>query len=143
MTRLFSLFHTALCCLAFVFTLPALGDGLSNDARSLSNCAPERGKTLFNKCAVCHNYDRSQTHGVVGPNLYQTLDRPVGKIEGYKFSSAMRKSEDRWTVEFLDSFLKQPMAVYPRTRMAFAGISNAQDRADLICFLAANQINDN
>ena len=134
MFSLISSLRTTLCALAVVAALPVL----SSDGEGSLECSLDRGATLFTKCAVCHNNDNSQTHGVVGPNLYQLMDRPVGKIEGYKFSSVMRKSSNSWTVEHLDAFLKEPMVHYPRTRMAFAGISSAQDRADLICFLSAD-----
>ena len=41
-----------------------------------------------------------------------------------------------WNAETLDGFLISPMKYIPGTRMPFAGIPNAQDRADLIAYLA-------
>lgn len=143
MTRFLSTVRGCICCLALAFSMPGLSDNHSTDSSKLSNCNRDRGETLFKKCAVCHTNDSAGEHGVVAPNLYRIVDRPVGKIEGYKFSSVMRKSKDSWTVDLLDDFLKQPMAIYPRTRMAFSGISKDQDRTDLICFLSTNQTTNN
>jgi cytochrome c len=137
------IFRIPVLTLALLLALPALGGEPSDHNGAVPNCSPEKGEALFGKCTVCHNYDSSQTHGVVGPNLHDILDRPVGKIAGYKFSSSMRKSNDIWTQEFLNTFLKEPMVVFPRTRMAFAGISNAEDRADLICFFSSNNAGSN
>jgi len=139
MSHFLSVLQATIGLLAILFTLPALSAELEDNGDELSACSVDNGRALYSKCAVCHNYDRSQAHGVVGPNLYQIVGRQVGKIEGYKFSSSMRKSTDTWSVELLDEFLKAPMAVYPRTRMAFAGLGNPQDRADLICFMAKNK----
>jgi len=127
MTKPYLRLRIAVTGMLFSAAMPALAS---------DQCSLENGKTLYQKCAVCHTYDDSGAHGVVGPNLYRIVDRPVGKVKGYKFSSVMRKSSENWTIELLDAFLKQPMAVYPRTRMAFSGISKDQDRADLICYLS-------
>ena len=104
-----------------------------------SACDVERGKKIYQKCAVCHTLDSTGNH-LAGPNLYQLIGRPVGKVDGFKFSRKLRKSEDTWTADHLDSFLESPLEFYPGIRMAFAGLRKAEDRADIICYLANDSI---
>jgi cytochrome c len=42
-----------------------------------------------------------------------------------------------WDQATLDKFFENPMRFLPGTRMGYAGIKNAQERADLIAFLKA------
>ena len=114
-----------------------VGLGAGAAADDVSECDLVRGEKLFQKCAVCHSFDASGANGPTGPNLYGVIGRKVGQAEGYKFSGALRKSGDVWSSEHLDAFLAQPMAMYPRTRMAFAGLKKERDRADVICFMAS------
>ena len=95
----------------------------------------QRGERVLNKCLVCHTVDADGQHAA-GPNLFGLIGRPVGKSSGYKFSRAMRKSEQTWTLTLLDKFLTAPAEVFPRNRMAFAGLKNPADRAALIAVLA-------
>ncbi len=47
----------------------------------------------------------------------------------------------KWTIQELNTYLMSPRAMVPGTSMAFAGISKASDRADLIAYL--NTLADN
>ncbi len=96
----------------------------------------ERGRAVYAKCSVCHPIDESAGHGAA-PNLHAIVDMPVGKQEGWKYSRALRESTDTWTKENLLAFLESPMAVYPGTSMAFAGLKKEQDWEVIYCYLAA------
>ena len=104
------------------------------NADEIADCDIEHGKAVFQKCAVCHSVQADKNHGA-GPNLADLLNRPVGKIEGFKFSKRMRESDKRWDKAHLDSFLENPQQVYKRNRMAFGGLKDANDRKAVICFL--------
>ncbi len=57
-------------------------------------------------------------------------------MEGYQYSSAMEKMHDKpWTYEDLNAWLKKPMGYMPGTKMGFAGLNSAHDRADIIAYL--------
>lgn len=99
-------------------------------------CDLARGEAVYQKCAVCHPVDAGAAHAA-GPNLHGVVGRAVGKVEDFRFSKRMRKAEVAWSVEHLDAFLDNPAEVYPRTRMAFAGLKDAADRAAVICYLEA------
>ena len=95
----------------------------------------ERGESILNKCLVCHTVSKGDAHAA-GPNLFGLMNRPVGKVAGYKFSRALRKSNALWTPELLGKFLTAPADVFPRNRMAFAGLKNESDREALLQLLA-------
>ncbi|NCF20488.1 MAG: c-type cytochrome [Haliea sp.] len=97
-------------------------------------CNLERGQQIAQKCTTCHSLEAGGSHGV-GPNLYGVIGRQVGQTPGFKFSSALRKSGDFWSVERLDEFLKNPYQVYPGSRMAFAGLRKPEDRRDILCYM--------
>jgi len=117
-----------------LFSLAA-GGLTAGEGEEPAACDITRGERIYQKCAICHNLDNSGGHHLAGPNLYNILGRPVGKVPGFKFSRKLRKSEDIWTAELMDLFLESPLEVYPGTRMAFAGLKKEKDRADLICYL--------
>ena len=97
-------------------------------------CNLERGRAIFAQCAVCHGSIDSPSNAT-GPTLHAILGRPIGKIEGFKFSPALRKTRGEWSAARLDAFLENPMKSIPGSRMAFAGMPNPDDRAAVICFL--------
>ncbi len=47
----------------------------------------------------------------------------------------MKAKPGKWTFEDLNHFLTSPRSFIPGTAMAFAGISKATDRADLLVYL--------
>ena len=53
-------------------------------------------------------------------------------------SSANLESGITWSEEQLFTFLTDPRGTIPGTTMAFAGIADPQQRADVIAYLAAN-----
>ncbi len=53
----------------------------------------------------------------------------------------MLEKGGKWGYEELFAFLKSPKAYIKGTRMAFAGISNPQEIADLVSYL--RQLSDN
>lgn len=92
-------------------------------------------KAAQGRCGTCHTFD--QGGGVKqGPNLWATMGEPIGKGKaGYAFSSALSGHGGNWTYENMDAWLKSPKAFAPGTKMSFAGLSNGQDRANIILYL--------
>jgi cytochrome c len=75
----------------------------------------------------------------IGPQLNGIVGRPAGTVEGYRYSAAMRQAGDDglvWSAESLDEFLSKPRAFLKGTKMAFAGLKDAGQRADLIAYLS-------
>jgi cytochrome c len=44
-----------------------------------------------------------------------------------------------WSPEALNAFLENPKKAMPGTKMAFAGLPKAEDRANVIAYLTATQ----
>lgn len=53
------------------------------------------------------------------------------------YTPANANSGITWTPEKLYQYLENPRRVIPGTKMAFAGLRNGQDRADVIAYLQA------
>jgi cytochrome c2 len=109
-----------------------------NTAASSAGPDAGAGKAVFSKCKACHTLDASGKNAV-GPNLYGVVNRPVAAAAGYKYSDAMKgKSPEVWSPSLLDQYLADVKGVVPGTKMTFAGLTAAGDRANLIAYLAQN-----
>lgn len=95
----------------------------------------QAGKKVFTNCAVCHSAETGAP-SPAGPNLAGVVGRKIGGAAGFPYSEALAKADGNWTPERLDAFLKDPMAVYPGTAMAFGGLAKDSDRRAVIAYLA-------
>ena len=96
-----------------------------------------RGERVFAKCSACHTIDQGGANGI-GPNLYGIVGTPVAQGRGgFAFSDALKAKGGSWSFAALDSWLFGPARQAPGTKMTFAGISDPQDRADVIVYLNA------
>lgn len=100
----------------------------------LAKADPAAGQQVFNKCMACHNADKGGANQL-GPNLWDVLGEPVGQGKGFAFSDALSKKGGTWDWDNLSQWLTSPKAFAPGTKMTFAGLSNPQDRANVIAFL--------
>ena len=100
----------------------------------LAKADPAKGQQVFNKCAACHNAEKGGANQL-GPNLWDVIGEPIGQGKGFAFSDALSKKGGTWNWDNLSQWLTSPKAFAPGTKMTFAGLSNPQDRADVIAFL--------
>jgi cytochrome c len=100
----------------------------------LAKADPAKGQQVFNKCAACHNADKGGANQL-GPNLWDVIGEPVGQGKGFAFSDALSKKGGTWDWDSLSKWLTSPKAFAPGTKMTFAGLSNPEDRANVIAFL--------
>jgi cytochrome c len=91
-----------------------------------------KGEGVFKKCAACHKVDGSNA---VGPHLENVVNRPVGSVADFAYSDSMKGHGGDWTPENLYHFLLKPSAFVPGTKMSFAGLPKADDRANVIAYL--------
>lgn len=99
------------------------------------------GKRVFNKCRACH--EAGAERNKVGPHLVGVVGRPAASVESFaaKYSPAMKDAAAKglvWDEATLAEYLKDPRAMIPKTKMAFPGLKDDADIADVIAYLKAD-----
>jgi len=85
-------------------------------------------------CVACHTFTDGGRAGV-GPNLYGVVGAPHGHSPDFNYSNALKAKSGPWTYDALNEWLFKPAVYAPGTRMAFAGIKDDQERANVIAYL--------
>ena len=91
------------------------------------------GERVFVRCRACHMIDQEQNR--LGPHLVGVFGREAGAVEGYTYSPAMQEADVVWDEETLDAYLADPRGYIPGNKMAFVGLRNEEERANLIAYL--------
>ena len=92
---------------------------------------PQHGAEVYQRCLACH----SLAHNRSGPRHCGLFGRQAASVPGYAYSKAMKASGITWDYSSLDRFLENPLKTLPGTKMAYAGVKDPTDRADLIAYL--------
>lgn len=95
------------------------------------------GEKVFNKCKACHQVGEKAKNRV-GPVLNGVVGRVAGSAEGFKYSDALSDSGMTWNETTLATFLADPKAAVPGNKMAFPGLREDHDIANVIAFLASH-----
>ena len=110
-----------------------LGLNTVSNAQDLDN-----GAKVFKKCMACHAIDEKNK---IGPSLKGIVGRKAATVEGFKYSDAMLAKGAEgvvWDEATLATYLPDPKAFVPGTKMAFPGLKKPEEVTDLIAFLKAN-----
>ncbi|URW74999.1 cytochrome c family protein [Sphingomonas donggukensis] len=110
-------------------------------ATRLATADAAKGQASFAKCAACHTITQGGANGV-GPNLYATLGEAIAQGKaGFAFSEALKAKGGKWDFDTMDAWLKSPRKFADGTKMTFAGLGNAEERANVIAYLNAQGSN--
>jgi cytochrome c len=109
-------------------------------ATLLAGADAAKGAESFKKCTACHTINQGGASGI-GPNLYAVVGKPHGHIPGFAYSDALKGVPGNWDFDALNAWLKSPRKYAPGTKMTFAGIADAQERANVIAYLNAQGSN--
>jgi cytochrome c len=93
----------------------------------------KRGADIYTRCQACHALDYNRT----GPKHCGVVGRKSASVAGFDYSPAMKRAQLTWDAKTLDRFLANPPKVVPGTTMTYAGVPDAQERADLVAYLGA------
>lgn len=99
---------------------------------------PAKGEMVFKKCMACHAVGAG-AKTKVGPPLNGIVGAKWAHFDGYAYSEDVKAGAAAgkvWDTANLESWVTNPKELAPKTKMAFPGLKNAQERADLIAFLS-------
>ena len=105
----------------------------------LALASVDAGAKLSRKCTACHSLN-STGGNRVGPTLWNIVNAPKAKIEGFSYSASLSSLGGNWTIQDLNLWLKSPKKYAPGNAMSFAGLRKIKDRANMVAFL--NSISD-
>jgi cytochrome c2 len=97
----------------------------------------EAGENVFKKCRACHQVGDGAVNRS-GPQLNGLIGRTIGSVEGFGYSNVFSDANAAgqvWTEESLSAFLENPKGAMSGTKMSFAGLRSADDRAALLAYL--------
>lgn len=93
----------------------------------------EAGKVVFKKCAICHSPEQGVNK--VGPSLWGVVGRHSASIADFNYSDAMKAADKTWDPETLNTWITNPKAFVPGTKMLFVGLKDQTDRDNVIAYL--------
>lgn len=100
----------------------------------LASADPAKGEAVFKKCVACHNADPGGANAL-GPALFGVLGRPIAAHGGFAYSPALKEVGGTWDWDKMSAWLANPKKFAPGNKMTFPGLSNPEDRANLLAFL--------
>ncbi len=118
---------------AFMITACAAGLLHLYSARAQDVAA---GRAAFANCSACHTTDGRPS---VGPTLRGIGGRRAGRLPGFRYSRALRRTNIVWNAVTLDAWIAAPQELVPGNLMPFSGLPDAKTRSNLVAYLLSLQ----
>ena len=100
----------------------------------LATADAAKGEAVFKKCTACHNADPGGANAI-GPALNGVMGASLAAHPGFAYSGDLKAVGGTWGWDNMSAWLTSPKKFAAGTKMSFAGLSNPQDRADVMLFL--------
>ena len=94
------------------------------------------GEDAFQRCTGCHVVEAGAP-STSGPNLHGVVGRVAGSLDGYPYTDGLAAATMVWDEANLDAYLADPEGTVPGTEMAVGTVTDADTRAAIIAYLAA------
>ncbi len=91
------------------------------------------GERLFKACRACHKLEDGKNG--TGPHLFNIVGRTVAAADEFNYSGALAAVVESWGPDELNAFIENPKGYAPGTKMAYRGMRDIEDRANLIAWL--------
>jgi cytochrome c len=102
----------------------------------LAAYAGDHGAEVFRACVACHTLTPDEGNKA-GPSLAGIFGRKIATLPGYHYSEALKHLNIVWTPETVSKMFEVgPMVYTPGTKMPEQTIGSAEDRKELMEFLA-------
>ena len=93
------------------------------------------GKVAFANCQACHAVGVGATNKI-GPELNGLDGRATGSAAGYQYSVALKNAGFTWDQAGFTAFMQNPRTKVPNNKMAFAGMKDQSEIANLWAYLS-------
>lgn len=103
-------------------------------ANALAGDVAKGKKTFRRKCMSCHTIDKGGKDRT-GPNLWGIVGRTKAASETFRYSNTLKMYGGVWSEAEIGSFIAGPRTFMRDTKMTFAGLKSAKDRADVLAYL--------
>ena len=92
------------------------------------------GEKIAAKCTSCHSFNKGGANKI-GPNLYGIIGNKIAHAEGFTYSSAVKNHGGIWDYDSLFHWIHNPKEFIPGNRMAYGGVKNETEIANLVAYL--------
>ena len=122
----------------------AAGTGAAILAWAASAAAQDSvaGKASFAKCQACHAVGQGAKNKL-GPELNGLAGRQAGAAPGYQYSPAFKSARFTWNQSNFADFMQNPRTKVPGNKMAFLGMKDQEEIANLWVYLQQFNVDGN